>query len=354
MRRLSLGYAFALAVLVFQVVWLLLLFHALNPTALQSTTETRTRCECAATPSSVPTDHTQHGHGTSTDVNDCTPSTKPPRQRHYLVVIVLSGVDQQKRRDSLRVSWMSMAHSLRQQSVKFVFSVGTLGLSEQDNESLRRENDRHHDMLLISDLKESYYNLTRKLLYSLVWADSNLEYSYLMKCDDDTFVWLEPLVKELEQRDPNKSLYWGFFDGRATAKKKGKWVEQDWYLCDKYLPYALGGGYVISSDLVHRVAVNADGLQLYNAEDVSMGVWLSSFTAERSHDVRFNTEFVSRGCNNRYLVSHKQTIEDIAQKHENLQLYNRQCKSEYQVRLSYVYDWSVPPSKCCERRRGVI
>ena len=64
---------------------------------------------------------------------------------------------------------------------------------------------------------------------------------------------------------------------------------KEWFLCDHYLPYAMGGGYVISSDLIHRVAVNADGIQLYNNEDVSVGVWLSPFIAERRHDKRFNT-----------------------------------------------------------------
>ena len=281
--------------------------------------------------------------------------SRTTHQKYFLVLIVLSGVDQQKRRDSLRATWMSdVAAKKLTRSVKFVFTIGTLGLSDSDSTSLHRESNQHQDMLLLPDLKESYYNLTRKLLHSLVWVDSNVEFSYLMKCDDDTFVLLDPLVKELSKRDSSNSLYWGFFDGRATAKRKGKWVEQDWFLCDKYLPYALGGGYVMSADLVHRIAVNADGLQLYNAEDVSMGVWLSSFRAERRHDVRFNTEFVSRGCNNQYLVSHKQSVQEMQQKHANLQQYSRQCSSEYQVRLSYEYDWTVAPSKCCQRTKGII
>ena len=343
MRSLPVTYAFFLAVLIFQVVWLVLMFNSFNFPAMPNA-ETRRQCECTtATTTTTTNDHTQLA------TSSVTTSFK---QKYFLVVIVLSGVNQRKRRDSLRSTWMSKVRLAR--SVKFVFCIGTRGLSDSDSSSLHHESNQYLDMLLLPDLKESYYNLTRKLLHSLVWADNNIEFNYLMKCDDDTFVWLEPLVEELSKHGTSNSLYWGFFDGRATAKRKGKWVEQDWFLCDKYLPYALGGGYIMSADLVHRIAVNADGLQLYNAEDVSMGVWLSSFRAVRRHDVRFNTEFVSRGCNNQYLVSHKQSIQDMQQKHANLQQYSRQCSSEYQVRLSYEYDWSVDPSKCCQRTKGII
>lgn len=38
----------------------------------------------------------------------------------------------------------------------------------------------------------------------------------------------------------------------------GKWQEKDWFLCDNYLPYALGGGYVISRSIVDYVGRNAD------------------------------------------------------------------------------------------------
>jgi hypothetical protein len=41
---------------------------------------------------------------------------------------------------------------------------------------------------------------------------------------------------------------------------------QKWYLCDKYLPYALGGGYILGNDLVAYVAANANRLERYNSE----------------------------------------------------------------------------------------
>ena len=285
------------------------------------------------------------------DVRD---AEKKEEGHYLLVVLVLSSVDStgRKRRDSIRATW---AAGLRERvpPVLVRFALGTLGLAPTQRAALHTEGADQGDLLLLPALEDSYYNLTRKVLQAMVELDHGFSFSYLLKCDDDSFVVLEPVCRELAGRDARHSLYWGFFDGRATPKRGGKWVESGWFLCDHYLPYALGGGYVLSSDLVHRIALNADGLQMYVSEDVSVGVWLGAFQAERKHDTRFNTEFVSRGCQNSYLVSHKQSIEDMESKQRLLEARGVQCDKQFQTRASYEYDWSSPPSQCCQRLRGI-
>ena len=39
------------------------------------------------------------------------------------------------------------------------------------------------------------------------------------------------------------------------------WAEPDWFLCDKYLPYARGGGYVFSQRIAKFIADNSAILQ---------------------------------------------------------------------------------------------
>lgn len=266
--------------------------------------------------------------------------------------MVLSSLKGRDRRDAIRKTW-AKDHKSMTLNILVRFALGTEGVATEGMEIIEAEEAAHGDLLLLPNLQESYANLTRKVLTSIVALDARFEFSYLLKCDDDTFLVLETVVKELSQRSDKRSLYWGFFDGRAHVKRGGKWVEKDWFLCDRYLPYALGGGYVLSHDLVRRVIANSDGLSFYNSEDVSMGVWLSAFDAERKHDVRFNTEFVSRGCRNSYIVSHKQSTSDMLSKHQLLRDRGIQCEREFQTRLSYVYNWSAEPTKCCERHKGV-
>lgn len=270
-------------------------------------------------------------------------------RRYLLVALVLSGPKGRLRRDVIRETWKTYCKPSENPAVLVQFVIGTLDLNPSELEAITHEQQTYHDLVLLPNLKESYYNLTLKLLQSFVWADENLKFSYLLKCDDDSFVMLHLIAEELSERTSKQSYYWGFFDGRATPKKAGKYIEKEWFLCDRYLPYALGGGYVVSVDLVHKVALMSDGLRLYNNEDTSMGVWLSPYKAERKHDSRFDTEFKSRGCHNDYLISHKQSPEDMRSKHKLLQSRGVLCKQEHLIRKSYEYNWNVEPSKCCDR-----
>ena len=90
-------------------------------------------------------------------------------------------------------------------------------------------------------------------------------------------------------------------------------------------------------------------LQVFKNEDTSVGTWLGPLKIHRVHDTRFDTEFRSRGCNNAYLVSHKQSVEDFRSKHYSLQAKGVLCENEVKHRVSYQYNWNVLPSKCCVR-----
>ncbi|XP_057703121.1 beta-1,3-galactosyltransferase 6 isoform X2 [Corythoichthys intestinalis] len=266
----------------------------------------------------------------------------------FLVVLITTGPKYTERRSIIRSTWLSK----RDSDTLAMFVVGTLGLSDEDLQNLNVEQGRHKDLLLLPDLKDSYENLTVKLLHMYSWLDRNVHFKFVLKADDDTFARLDLLKDELRGKEPSR-LYWGFFSGRGRVKTAGKWREGSWELCDYYLPYALGGGYVLSSDLVRYVRLNAEYLKIWQSEDVSLGAWLAPVDVRRTHDPRFDTEYKSRGCNNKYLVTHKQSLEDMLEKHQMLQRDGRLCKEEVKLRLSYVYDWSVPPSQCCQRKEGI-
>lgn len=267
----------------------------------------------------------------------------------FLVVIVISTPEKHEERDSIRETWLSQPPS----NVLSKFVIGTHNLNADISQSIQREYTTHGDLLLLQDLTDSYKNLTAKLIRSLQWVDQNVDYKFLLKTDDDSFVKLGLLVRELQQKSDQR-LYWGFFNGRAHVKKSGKWAEPDWFLCDRYVPYALGGGYVISSDLVHYISSNTEYLQQYLSEDVSLGTWLGPLKINRVHDERFDTEFVSRGCQNNYLITHKQSAASMRDLYNNLQMLGHMCKTETIKRESYIYNWNVLPSQCCARNDKIL
>ena len=236
---------------------------------------------------------------------------------NVLLVIVISKPENRARRDVIRKTWVgSYVEHKKKFAVKFV--IGALDLNASKTESLISENKTFGDLLLLTDHLDSYKNLTRKVLHTFVWVDKNTNYSFVLKLDDDSFPKLDRIELELKKRTSHRPLYWGLVQSRKP-NKKGKWAETHWKLCDKYLPYALGGGYVLSKDLIHRIAINADGLTLYNNEDVSVGAWISPFDLERKNDERFRTKvdknWRHKQCKD-YLLVHHVSIEDTEKTHK--------------------------------------
>ncbi|XP_068732021.1 beta-1,3-galactosyltransferase 6-like [Montipora capricornis] len=270
----------------------------------------------------------------------------------FLFIVVLTSPRGKERRDAIRETWFSHLKVVNS-SVTARFVVGAKELPQNDREDLEKENNNYGDILFLPELKDSYYELTNKVLQSFLWADYNINSSYLMKVDDDTFVRLDIILSELEKNFSRTKLYWGFFRGDAHVKFHGPWAENDWHLCDRYLPYAQGGGYILSGDLVNFIARNADLLQKFNSEDVSVGAWLAPLQVNRLHDFRFDTEYRSRGCNNLHIVSHKQSISEMYQKHRQLQENRKLCIEETRLRNSFIYNWAVPPTECCMRVGGI-
>ncbi|CAG0921722.1 unnamed protein product, partial [Notodromas monacha] len=119
-----------------------------------------------------------------------------------------------------------------------------------------------------------------------------------------------------------------------------------------YLPYARGGGYLLSSDLVQYLVDSAPRSRAYRAEDVTFGTWLAPLEILRHHDVRFDTEYRSRGCSHDFLITHKKSPLSMEELHANLKASNGEklCTQEVVHARPYVYNWDVLPSKCCELR----
>lgn len=268
-----------------------------------------------------------------------------------LVVLVLSSPGNKDRRDAIRNTWMKFGP--HDKIAKF-FAIGTRRAS--NSTTLEMEELVNGDLIQLSDLEDSYQTLTSKVLSSFRWITQNVNFSYVLKVDDDSFARTDVIFEELEHRPTVPPLYWGFFDGRAHVKHKGRWAEHKWILCDRYLPHARGGGYVLSASLVKHLVDSMNLLQMFNSEDISVGTWLAPLEIERLHDPRFDTEHVSRGCSNSYIVTHKQDVRAMFFKYSNIMETGLLCghDGEFRTRQSYNYNWSVLPSQCCIRTDSSI
>lgn len=249
--------------------------------------------------------------------------------------------------------------------IKTLFVVGMKGLDENVAKRIRAESKVYNDLLLLENLQDSYKNLTYKLLLAVHKLNEvTPNFKYLLKCDDDTYVKLDYLALDLIQYDTklkeekkkdeslkNLGLYWGFFNGRASIQKTGQWKEVNYDLCDRYLPYALGGGYVISKNLVEYLSSQYDVLNRYDSEDISVGTWFAPFRhIHRRHDPRFDTTYIPRKCKDYHLVLHKRTANDMKEINKGNLCFSEVSYDSKRQPAEYFYNWFQSPSKCCDNK----
>lgn len=284
-----------------------------------------------------------------------------------LAILIMSAPTNFQQRETLRSTWLKLLPATPEAaststSTKYYFIIGIADLNLDLKLRLEQENLKQRDLILLNNLHDNFLNLTLKLMQGINFLNTHLAFNYLLKCDDDSFIRIDLIVKELEtrrrqmQREDRNSYcyYWGFFDGRAKVLKVGKWQELDYNLCDLYIPYALGGGYILSKQCVQFIVNNQNVLKKFKNEDASVGTWLAVIQPEYKHDIRFDTEFRSRGCNNNYIVQHKITQIEMIERYQNLITNGKLCPREFKQRGSYEYNWNNLPSKCCKRNSSII
>lgn len=235
------------------------------------------------------------------------------------------------------------------------FVLGSHQVSAEVAESIWREAKEYRDMIIFPTITDSMASLTNRTLISFKYAHETFRYKYVLKCDDDSYVDLPRIASELEQRKSAIPLYWGYMRGNGRIYSSGRYTELSWNLCDTYVTYALGGGYVLSRHLTKILTENAKHLKIYRCEDVAIGAWLAPYNIELKHDARFNVDTPSRGCKDPYLISHKVSVERMSTFHESLLMEGKMCSwRTYSWGSSgYIYDWTAHHSMCCSKNSFV-
>lgn len=336
-----------------------------------------------------------------------TPSDDAAKTECFLIILILSAPDNVDRRNAIRESWLRLrphrnsthpqhlyiptydeSGFVRQETVEeqvnsleiykvwlktrqftgqvneikviHKFAIGTTGLVSTRQKQLLSESNTYNDLLLLDGFQDSYKNLTKKLVLSLKSISESHSFKYLLKCDDDTYVKLDlmsALLTDYHNRitaidfspNPVPELYWGYFNGKANIKTHGHWKENNFNLCSKYLPYALGGGYIISEKLVQYVQRNAEILSLYQSEDISVGVWFASMrNVFRKHDCRFDTAYMARICKDYHIVLHKRSAEDMRIIFTGTACTIEHSEDDVKRPLEYFYNWKAAPMHCCD------
>ena len=254
--------------------------------------------------------------------NSALTKTSESKLGRILLVIVMTRPSHSLQRYFIRRTWAIKPP----ENTILYFTIGTKNITQSVKIMLEFERQQYNDLLLIDNHTDTYQTLTQKMLetYRIV---NKFTFDYFLKVDEDSFVNLKSM-KWVVDTLPEGSLYKGFFFNRGKIYNWGKHKDLKYHLCETFLPYALGGGYMLSRDLVQYIADNAHRLRKFANEDVSLGTWLAPLDITISHDIRFWTdERRYGGCSNFYLVINPVSTRGLLDGNKTLHTKEQLCFS---------------------------
>ena len=193
----------------------------------------------------------------------------------FLMVLVLSSyLDKAaEERQAVRSTYGSVARGRRRwpgkalaAPVGLVFLLGAPP-TEADRNRVEAEVSEFRDVL-VADFRDSYRNLTLKVLLGLRWVlDSCPGVRFILKTDDDTFVNLPLLTTFLLEQGQGNSIY-GHAYLSSVVNRNGRWgVTLREFPFHTYPVYMSGTGYALSRDAAEKVLGAARSVPLIPVED---------------------------------------------------------------------------------------
>ena len=124
----------------------------------------------------------------------------------FLLILVPSRPFDKDSRQLIRDTWFEGFNNDEDVTLRFV--VGTKSMETEKIVKLTEENGTFGDKIFI-DIKESYNALTNKTLALINWAHHHANFSYLFKCDDDTYAFVKNIIVELKNGQLLRSFIMG-------------------------------------------------------------------------------------------------------------------------------------------------
>ncbi|KAF9606510.1 hypothetical protein IFM89_025858 [Coptis chinensis] len=224
-----------------------------------------------------------------------------------LFIGVLSAGNHFTERMAVRKSWMQ-SELIKSGNVVARFFVALNGRKEV-NVELKKEAEFFGDIVIVPFM-DSYDLVVLKTVSICEYGVHTVAAKYIMKCDDDTFVRVDAVIKEAREVPNDRSLYLGNINYYHRPLRHGKWaVTYEEWPEEVYPPYANGPGYVVSSDIANFIVSDFEkhNLRLFKMEDVSMGMWVEKFNSTRPVEYVHDLKYCQFGCIENYYTAHYQS-----------------------------------------------
>ncbi|KAK2636309.1 hypothetical protein Ddye_031101 [Dipteronia dyeriana] len=224
-----------------------------------------------------------------------------------LFIGILSAGNHFAERMAVRKSWLQHKF-ITSSKVVARFFVALHGRKDI-NLDLKKEAEYFGDIVVVPYM-DTYDLVVLKTVAICEYGVRTVAAKYIMKCDDDNFVRVDAVIKEVKKVHKDRSLYVGNMNYYHRPLRHGKWaVTYEEWPEEEYPPYANGPGYIVSSDIAQSVVAEFEKhtLRLFKMEDVSMGMWVEKFNRSKPVEYVHSHKFCQFGCIDDYYTAHYQS-----------------------------------------------
>ncbi|CAJ1380634.1 unnamed protein product [Effrenium voratum] len=180
-----------------------------------------------------------------------------------------------EKRQAVRDTWGRVLSSWNFR-YRFFLGEASSGASSEERR-MRREMEEHNDLVFLP-VTEGYRMNSRKGLLFLEWIAQRAEAEFLLKTDDDVYLRLEPVFRQLQHRVPAQYA-WAIFDYISPVPRE---PDDNFYNPEEdfpfpvFPPYPRGVVRVLSMDVVRLLAkASQEGkLRMIFGDDPCIGVHL--------------------------------------------------------------------------------
>jgi len=195
------------------------------------------------------------------------------RKDLFLVIVVLSSPRHFDKRQAIRSTWgnhSSFNTTDNSKSFQVFFLLGQSNETQHNTAEHRLFND-----IILGEFNDSYYSLVSKTFLGLRWAMKNINFKYLLKCDDDVYLNIPRLIKWLhsESIQLQHNLYAGhiYKDVIPVRENYKNALTELEYSRNSFPPYAAGPVYILSRSSVQLILEASREVKPFFIEDAYLG-----------------------------------------------------------------------------------
>ncbi|CAN4080212.1 unnamed protein product [Withania somnifera] len=238
---------------------------------------------------SLPTSHPSFSPQRVLDFSEKWKSLPLSQNHIQLFIGVLSATNHFAERMAIRKTWMQ-ASAIKSSDIAVRFFVA-LNPRKELNAILKKEADYFGDIVIVPFI-DRYELVVLKTIAICKYGIQNVTAAFIMKCDDDNFVRIDAVLREIRRVPPGRSLYMGNLNLLHRPLRTGKW---------------------------------AVSYEIFKMEDVSMGMWVENYNSSTPVQYSHNWKFCQYGCMEDYFTAHYQSPRQMFCLWNNLLMGKAHC-----------------------------